>query len=582
VWSSVSSSQRILCLWLNRLSTDRVARQSHETAPLVVFGKRGNLDLLLAVDAQAQRLGLTAGLALAQARAMHPALAAMPEDQAGDAHLLDAIADWCQRYTPLVAVDPPDGILLDIGGCAHLFGGEAKLRDDLLARVTGFGLSGRAAIATTIGTAWAAARFSDAAITESKSARECLAPLPLAALRLAPDKVAALARLGLKRIGDILDLPRAPLAARFGTDLLRQLDRALGREDEPLTPRLPVPPYVAERNFHEPIAREEDVLATVERLAARLQTTLTARGDGARRLELALFRTDGLVKRIAAGTSRPARDPQAIRALFVERLAALGDEIDPGFGFDLARLSVLVAEPCPDEQIGLGTRAALASEASGQRGHSISARAGHSPELGSSAREDQAELDRLVDRLSARLGRRRVSRLVANDSHIPELAATAMPAQIKTEPGWDAFRRFHAETGMSPRPLRLLAKPEPIDEVMALVPDGPPLRFRWRRALHEVVAAEGPERISGDWWSEQGWPLAPLASATRADEPGSGEYPARALLESSRWPLASATRDYFRIEDKTGLRFWLFRSGLYRDVIPGQSPPRWFLHGMYA
>jgi len=462
-------------LWLERLSTDRITRQSHEAAPLVVFGKRGNLDLLLAVDAKAQRLGLTAGLALAQARAMHPALAAVPEDQAGDARLLDAIADWCQRYTPLVAIDPPDGILLDIGGCAHLFGGEAKLRDDLLARVTGFGLSARAAIATTIGTAWAAARFGDAAVATNN--RECLAPLPLAALRLPPDMVTALARLGLKRIGDILDLPRAPLAARFGVALLRQLDRALGREDEPLTPRLPVPPYVAERSFHEPIAREEDVLATVERLAARLQTTLTTRGDGARRLELALFRTDGVVKRIAAGTSRPTRDPQAIRALFVERLAALGDEIDPGFGFDLARLSVLVAEPCPDEQIGLGTRAALASEASGQRGHSISARAGHAPEMGSSAREDQAELDRLVDRLSARLGRRRVSRLVANDSHIPELAAAAMPAQMfarkdKGGGGWDAFRRFHAETGMSPRPLRLLAKPEPIDEVMALVPDG--------------------------------------------------------------------------------------------------------------
>ena len=144
----------------------------------------------------------------------------------------------------------------------------------------------------------------------------------------------------MKRIGDILDLPRAPLTARFGADLLRQLDRALGREDEPLSPRLPVAPYLAEKSFHEPIAREEDVLATVERLAARLKSALTARGDGARRLELALFRTDGAVKRIAAGTSRPVRDPQAIRALFVERLAALGDEIDPGFGFDLARLSV--------------------------------------------------------------------------------------------------------------------------------------------------------------------------------------------------------------------------------------------------
>ncbi|HET9816497.1 MAG TPA: DNA polymerase Y family protein, partial [Xanthobacteraceae bacterium] len=310
----------------------------------------------------------------------------------------------------------------------------------------------------------------------------------------------------------------SPLAARFGADLLRQLDRALGREDEPLTPRLPVPPYVAEKSFHEPITREEDVLATVERLAARLKTALTARGDGARRLELALFRTDGAVKRIAVGTSRPLRDPQAVRALFVERLAALGDEIDPGFGFDLARLSVLNAETCTDEQIGLGTR------------------------------EDQAGLDRLIDRLSARLGRRRVSRLVARDSHIPELAAASIPAQAMTpaEFGWDTFRRFRAEAGLSQRPLRLLAKPEPIAEVFALVPDGPPARFRWRRALHEVVRAEGPERIEGAWWSEEGGPA----------------------------------RDYFHVEDTAGLRFWLFRAGLYRDTA--LSPPRWFMHGLYA
>jgi protein ImuB len=486
----------------------------------VVFGKRGNLDILVAVDAAAERNGLRRGLALAQARAMHPALLAIAEDQQADARLLDAIADWCQRYTPLVAIDPPDGILLDIGGCAHLFGGEQKLCDELLARMTEFGFSARAATAATIGTAWASARFGDGEIVAQGAERDVLAPLPFSALRLPGDSVAALARVGLKRIDDILDLPRAPLTARFGSDLLRQLDRALGREDEPLTPLLPVAPYIAERNFPEPIAREQDVLATVERLAARLETALAARGHGARRLELALFRTDGAVKRIIAGTSRPVRDPRMIRALFVERLAALGDEIDPGFGFDLARLSVLDAEPCPDEQIGLG------------------------------GGEDQAELDRLVDRLSARLGRRRVARLVAHDSHIPELAAAAVPAQVTAgaDSGWDAFRRFRADAGLSARPLRLLVKPEPIDDVFALVPDGPPLRFRWRRALHEVIAAEGPERIEGAWWNEEG----------------------------------GLARDYFRVEDRTGLRFWLFRAGLYRDMTRGLSMPRWFLHGLYA
>src|SRR5437588_869871 len=190
VWSSVSSSQRILSLWLERLLTDRIARQWREApSPLVVFGKRGNLDLLLAIDVAAERLGLAAGLALAQARAMHPTLAAVPEDQDADARLLDAIANACHRYTPLVAVDPPDGILLDIGGCAHLFGGEERLRADLLARMTRLGFSARAAIAVTIGAASAAARFGDTTIQadSTRDPRGRLAPLPLAALRL-PDE----------------------------------------------------------------------------------------------------------------------------------------------------------------------------------------------------------------------------------------------------------------------------------------------------------------------------------------------------------------------------------------------------------
>ena len=409
---------------------------------------------------------LRPGLALAQARAMHPALVAEPEDAAADARLLDAIADRCLRYTPLVALDPPDGILLDIGGCAHLFGGEAKLRADLLARIARFGLAAHAAIAGTIGTAWASGRFGEIGMSRRASSRPAASAPPSRRCRSPrcgsnPRPSRRWRRVGLKRIGDIVDLPRAPLAARFGSDLLTRLDHALGRADEPLCPRLPVAPYLAEKSFPEPIAREQDVLVTVERLAARLKTTLAARGEGARRVELTLFRTDGAVKRIAAGTSRPVRDPQAIRALFVERLAALGDEIDPGFGFDLARLSVLHAEPCPEEQIGLG------------------------------GGNDQADVDRLVDRLSARLGRRRVSRLVAHDSHVPEFAASAAPAQAtaRAELGWDAVRRFRSETGQVARPCRLLARPEPIEDVVALVPDGPPVRFRWRR-----VAARGGRR----------------------------------------------------------------------------------------
>lgn len=498
--------------------------------PLVIYGKHGNADVLTAVDEAAEALGLHVGMALAQARAMHPAIEALEEDAEADAALIDNIADWCLRYTPLVATDPPDGLLLDIGGCAHLYNGEAELVADLGRRIAGAGFAYRVAIAGTIGAAYAAAHCGQPAAYDNGEERKMLLPLPLTALRLPPETVASLARVGLKRVRDIADLPRSPLTARFGGGLLRQLDRALGNEHEPLSPRLPVAPYVAEQRFHEPIGREEDVLGTVEKLAGRLAIALERRGDGARRLELTLFRTDGALRRIAAGCARPLRNARDIRALFAERLAALADEYDPGFGFDMVRLAVAVAEPAPAEQIGIG------------------------------AAEDAGELVRLVDRLSARLGAGRVRRAVAQDSHIPELAAATLPAQMMTtDDGWDAFRRHRDETELAPRPLRLLSRPEPI-EALAEVPDGPPLRFRWRRAQHDVIAADGPERIEGDWWSEPAPSSSPLPP--------------------------SLARDYFRVEDQAGHRFWLFRAGLYRDITPDDlaqgRAPGWFVHGTFA
>jgi protein ImuB len=529
---SASSSQRMLCLWLPRLATDRVKRLRDVSAPLVVYGKRGNADVLTAIDDTAERLGLHAGLALAQARAMYPALEAIEEDAEADGALLDIIADWCLRYTPLVATDALDGLLLDIGGCAHLYGGENELVADLGQRIACAGFAFSIAIAGTIGAAHAAAHCGEPNAYANGEERALLEPLPLSGLRIAPAVAASLARVGLKRIGDIIDLPRAPLTARFGAELIRQLDRALGREHEPLSPRLPVAPYVAEQRFHEPIAREDDVLGTVEKLASRLAIALERHGDGARRVELTLFRTDGAVRRIAAGTARPLRNAQDMRALFTERLNSLSDELDPGFGFDMARLAVAVAEPCPPEQIGIG------------------------------AEEDAGELVRLVDRLSARLGANRVRQTVAQDSHIPEVASASVPAQTTGKDiqgqalGWDAFRRHRAEAELAPRPLRLLKQPEPI-EALAEVPDGPPLRFKWRRAQHDVIAAEGPERIEGAWWSEQ-------AGASSGN----------------------LARDYFRVEDKSGHRFWLFRAGLYRDVTPDDlargRTPGWYLHGTFA
>jgi protein ImuB len=535
-------SRRYLSVWLRRFATDRIARRSSapadarnpDRALVVVEPVKGALRLA-AVDDAAARLGLKPGMALADARAMYPALHAVDADRQEDQRILEAIADWSDRYTPLAGLDAPEGLLLDIAGCAHLFGGEAAMGRDLIRRLEGQGFQARVAVADTVGCAWAVARFGRAPLVPSGQEREALVALPLAALRLGSDLVAALARAGFKHVADVIDQPRAPLAARF-PGLMRRIDQALGHEEESITPRLPLPSAVAEKRFPDPIAREEDVLGTIETLARELGRLLEGRGEGARTLQAALFRTDGKVYRIDVGTSEPVREPKRIRRLFTERLAAIGDDCDPGFGYDVVRLSVLAAERNEPAQTNFV------------------------------AKDHAEDLAHLIDRLGARFGLRRVTRLVAHDTHIPEFAVAAVGAGgMRTagrrdplpvprgrgsitrylEPGSaddSDFQDSHAPV----RPVRLLSKPEPITEVMAQVPDGPPAQFTWRRLLHKVAAAEGPERIEMEWWRDQQGRAQP--------------------------------RDYFRVESSEGLRVWLYREGLFAEG----RPPRWFLHGIFA
>ena len=483
-------------------------------------------------------------MALADARAMYPTLAVADAHPHADRRTLIAIADWCDRYTPLVGLDPPDGLLLDITGCAHLFGGEEALRRDIVARLARQGFSARAAVADTVGCAWAVARYAESLppacviprrratpaprndeervfIVPSNRTRDVLLPLPLAALRIDAETVAALAQVGLKHIADVIDRPRAPFAARFGEDFVRRLDQATGREDEPIAPRLPVPPYVVERRFAEPIAREEDVLGAIEQLAQELGRLLERRGEGARTLQAALFRTDGKVHRIAAGAAAPLRDSARMRALFVQRLAAIGDECDPGFGYDVVRLGALAAERSDPAQTGLA------------------------------APDHAAELAHLVDRLGARFGLRRVMRLVPQDTHIPEFAVAAVAAVMHRTTAAnhvipEKFCKTFQDSLAPVRPIRLFEKPELI-KAIAEVPDGPPMQFTWRQVTYHIAHAEGPERIAMEWWR---------------DDQG------RAL-----------TRDYFRVESKEGIRVWLYRAGPY---IPTPEKSQWYIHGLFA
>ena len=501
---------------------------------------------LCAVNDAAAALGLATGMALADARAMHPRIAVAQADAQADFALLVAIADGCDRYTPLVGLDS-DGLTLDISGCAHLFGGEAALARDLAHRLDARGMQARLAIAGTVGCAWGVARYSDPIPERGRSAsvasrvgvksgdeRNTLSPLPLAALRLSSDTLEALSKVGLKRIADVLDRPRAPLAARFGADFVRRLDQALGIEDEPITPRLPLPVALAEQRFPEPIAHERDVLGTIERLAARLGHVLEQRGEGARLLQAVLFRADGKVLRVEAGTAAPLRDAARIARLFADRLDVIGDECDPGFGFDMVRLCTLVTERSDPQQTGLA-----------QPDHA-------------------ADLTHLIDRLGARFGLRRVTRLVPQDTHIPEFAVMAVAASMAPSahsrasgnPGprtgsplsrgrADGLAFQYDDAPAPTRPTRLFARPEPI-EAVAEVPDGPPAQFTWRRVRHVVARVEGPERIAMEWWRDAA---------------------GHALM-----------RDYFRVESREGVRVWLFR-----EWPPDpRLPIRWFMHGVFA
>lgn len=471
---------------------------------------------LAALDEHAGRLGLRPGLGLAEARARHPDLDARPAEPEADQRFLEAIADWCDRYTPLVALDGHGGLFLDITGCTHLFGGEKPLMDDLLARLFHQGLDARAAIASTPGAAFALARYGSGTIIEAGMEAGALGPLPLAALRLDPGLPAGLARVGLARIGDIINAPRAPLARRFSAHLIRRLDQALGRQDEAISPRLPLPVLMAERRLAEPVMLTEDIERLAELLAANLKTALEQRGQGARALVLALFRVDGAVLRLELKFARPTRAPHRFRALVRERLAAIADTFDPGYGFETARLAVLEATPLDQEQVSL-----------------------------TDERAGTEALAAFTERVAARLGNDVMRVPVPVASHVPERAVGhAAAAQILS----GLWGKYLASAPQHPlaanRPVRLFDRPEPV-EAMAEVPDGPPQRFRWRRALHGVAKAEGPERIAGEWWVD-GFDVRP--------------------------------RDYYRVEDREGRRYWLYREGLY----DGQVPPRWYLHGLFA
>ncbi len=474
---------------------------------------------LATLDAEALALGLTPGMTLADARAREPDLRVFDADPHADQDWLERLCDGCARYTPLAALDPPFGLMLDISGCAHLWNGEEALAREAAERLERHGLHVRHALAGTAEAAHALCRYAVGAAADEDAA---VRRLPVEALRLGDESAVGLRRAGLRTVGDLAARPAATLAARFGEEAVDALHALLGLGQRPLAPRRPRPAIRLERRFAEPMGSTAFALQTLEEMAAEAGERLAERGQGGRRFEAVFFRSDGLAFPLRIETSLPVRDAPSIMRLVRERVEALSDPLDPGFGFDMLRLTVPQAEPLAPTQLALE---------------------------GGEARR-QEDVAALIDRLSIRAGRGRIQRLHPRDSHIPEQAQLALPAVESRGPvNWGQQQ----EAGDPPmRPIHLFDPPQPID-VIAQVPEGPPHRFRWRRTVHEVTRYEGPERISPEWWKAK--------DGTLANE------------------SVGLTRDYFRVEDARGRRYWIFRHGLYGAEAPH---PGWYIHGLFA
>jgi protein ImuB len=508
--------RRIVALWFPRLSTDRLQRRSKhvkapagEAPPLVVVAKVNNAMHLAAVDRKATSLGLAIGQPLANARAMLPVLKAVALNAPEDLQLLTRIADWCDRFTPFVALDGARGLLLDVTGASHLFGGEQAMLNSIRTKLEAQGFAVRGALAGTATAARALARYRDGTVISPGGEAKAMLPLPIEALHLDAITTHAFRRAGLKTVGAAASRTRTEMTARFGAAMVSTLDLALGQAEKPISPRSPPADYCREQSFPEPVITEALIRSTLKSLSEDLAAIMEKRGEGARHLEAVFFRADGAVRRIAIEMGSPTRDPAIIDRLFREKLQALVDPLDPGFGFDLIRLSARRVEAAGSEVADLDRNV-----------------------------HAKAEISFLVDRLAARFGSARILSFQPNDTHIPEAAWVTVPAQFAQGPK-STWQKIRNPRDAPRRPLRLFARPEPVAFETAM-------NLQWRKAPHMVTRREGPERIAMEWWRHQ---------------------------------TPQPTRDYFRVEDGEGRRYWLYRNGaVARDGVS----PQWFLHGTFA
>lgn len=494
---------RYASIWFPHLLTEHMARKKPELReiPFVLVSRRHGRMVIDSANILAQRKDIHPGMVLADGKALHPELEVLESEHGKARELLSHLAEWMIRYTPFVSVDEPDGLILDTTGCTHLWNGEMEYLEHIRKKMATFGYTIRAAIADTIGAAWALARYGKAPkVVPSGKQYDALQDLPAAALRLDGDVLNRLRKLGLQRIGSFINMPQSALRRRFGPGLPLRIGQALGREVEKAVPIKPVEPYQERLSCLDPISTATGISIALEQLLDVLCLRLARECSGLRHAVFRAFRIDGDIQHIEIGTVHPSGSAKHLFRLFEHKIGLLRPEL----GFETFVLEAPKVEAVTPEQTAFWEV----------------------------SRENDQKIAELLDRITAKAGPV-ISRYLPAEHYWPEGSSRkASPLWEKTETTWRTDWQ---------RPVHLLPRPETI-EVTAVLPDYPPILFRYKGVLHHVVKSDGPERIEQEWWLSNGW-----------------------------------YRDYYGVEDEDGARYWLFRSGPY-----DQGKSQWFIHGFFA
>lgn len=497
--------KRFVSIWFRHLNTDWFTlRQPHlKNVPFVLRASSHGRMVITAANTVAEMKGIRSGMVLADARAIIPDLEVLDDKPNLADKLLNRIAEWCIRFTPVVAIDPPDGLLLDATGCSHLWGGDSSYVADIVKKLNDKGYDVRVAMADTIGVAWGVGRFGNKPLVINSDRNiEALMCLPPEALRLEAGTVERLHKLGLGQVKQFIRMPRSSLRRRFGQHFIMRLDRALGQEIETINPLIPIEPYQERLPCLDPIVTATGIEIALRQLLETLCFRLQQEQKGLRTAIFKGYRVDGKIEQVNIGTHRPSHNVHHLFKLFEIKLST----IEPALGIEL----FILEAPKVEDYLSLQEKMWE----------------------GSGGLED-VRLSELIDRLASKLGMQAVHRYLPDEHYWPERSFKPTSSlQEKSAITWRTDK---------PRPLQLLRVPERI-EVTAPIPDYPPMLFRYKGKVHEIIKADGPERIEQEWWLQQG-----------------------------------QHRDYYRVEDKEGHRYWLFRLGHYHD-----KTYQWFIHGFFA